>query len=146
MRLDFSPVVVSIGGQVTLGSGGLSAATMTLSGGKSLSAQTDSGGNYSFVNLPAGRDYTVTPSKAGFGFTPTGRTFTGVIVNQTANFIASATIQFNVGSYIASETAGRATITITRTSGASGPASVRYGISDGTALQKSDYIVAFGTL
>jgi hypothetical protein len=146
VRLDFSPVVVSIGGQVTLGSGGLSAATMTLSVGKALSTSTDGGGNYSFVNLPAGRSYTVTPSKAGFGFLPTSRSFTNTLVNQTANFVASATIQFNTGSYSASETAGRATITITRTSGASGPASVRYGISDGTALQKSDYIVAFGRL
>src|SRR5205814_2426598 len=97
-------------------------------------------------NLPAGRNYTVTPSKASFGFEPPSRSFTNVLANQTANFVASATIQFNVGSYTASETAGRATITITRTSGLSGPASVRYGISDGTALQKSDYIVPFGTL
>ena len=146
VRLDFSPVVVSIGGQVTLGAGGLSATTMTLSVGKSLSTATDAGGNYSFINLPAGRNYTVTPSKASFGFEPPSRSFTNVLVNQTANFVASATIQFNVGSYTASETAGRASITITRTSGLSGPASVRYGISDGTALQKSDYIVAFGTL
>ena len=146
VRLDFSPVVVSIGGQVTLGAGGLSAATMTLSVGKSLTTATDAGGNYSFANLPAGRNYTVTPSKASFGFEPPSRTFTNVLANQTANFVASATIQFNVGSYTASETAGRATITITRTSGLSGPASVRYGISDGTALQKSDYIMAFGTL
>jgi Calx-beta domain/Carboxypeptidase regulatory-like domain/Beta-propeller repeat len=146
VRLDFSPVVVSIGGQVTLGAGGLSGTTMTLSGGKSLSTATDGGGNYSFANLPAGRNYTVTPAKASFGFEPTSRSFTNTLVNQTANFIASATIQFNVGSYTATETAGKATITITRTSGASGPASVRYGISDGTALQKSDYILAFGTL
>ncbi len=146
VRLDFSPVVVSISGQVTLGSGGLSATTMTLSVGKSLSTATDAGGNYSFINLPAGRNYTVTPSKAGFGFEPISRSFPTTLVNQTANFIASATIQFNTGSYTASETAGRATITITRTSGASGPASVRFGISDGTALQKSDYIVAFGRL
>ena len=146
VRLDFSPVVVSIGGQVTLGAAGLSATAMTLSVGKSLSTATDASGNYNFVNLPAGRNYTVTPAKASFGFEPTSRTFTSVLVNQTANFIASATIQFNVGSYTATETAGRATITITRTSGASGPASVRYAISDGTALQKSDYIMAFGTL
>jgi Calx-beta domain/Carboxypeptidase regulatory-like domain/Beta-propeller repeat len=146
VRLDFSPVVVSIGGQVTLGGGGLIATTMTLSGGKSLSTSTDGGGNYNFANLPAGRNYTVTPSKASFGFEPTSRSFTNTLVNQTANFVASATIQFNVGSYTATETAGKATITITRTSGASGPASVRYGISDGSALQKSDYIMAFGTL
>src|SRR6266702_5261975 len=41
VRLDFSPVVVSIGGQVTLGAGGLSATTMPLSVGKSLNTSTD---------------------------------------------------------------------------------------------------------
>src|SRR5438094_6003611 len=119
---------------------------MIMSLGKSLNTSADRGGNYSFINLPAGRNYTVTPSKASFGFEPPSRSFTNVLANQTANFVASATIQFNVGSYIATETAGRATITITRTSGASGPASVRYGISDGTAMQKSDYIVVLWTL
>src|SRR5437870_11249980 len=146
VRLDFSPVVVTIGGQVTLGGGGLDAVTMTLTAGKSLSTQTNASGNYSFANLPAGRNYTITPSKTAFGFQPTSTSFTNVLTNQTANFVASATIQFNVGSYVANEADGRATITITRTSGASGPASVRYGISDGTATQKSDYILAFGTL
>src|SRR5207237_887140 len=82
-------IVVSIGGQVTLGAGGLSATTMTLSVGKSLNTSTDGGGNYSFINLPAGRNYTVTPSKASFGFEPPSRTFTNVLVNQTANFVAS---------------------------------------------------------
>ncbi len=146
VRLDFSPVVVTIGGQVTLGSGGLDAVTMTLTAGKSLSTQTNASGNYSFANLPAGRNYTITPSKTAFGFQPTSTSFTNVLTNQTANFVASATIQFNVGSYVANEADGKATITITRTSGASGPASVRYSISDGTAKQKSDYILAFGTL
>lgn len=147
VRLDFSPVVVSIGGQVTLGAGGLSATAMTLSGGKSLITQTDGGGNYSFANLPAGRDYTVTPAKAGFGFVPTNRTFTNILANQTtANFVASATFQFSVGSYTASETTGLATITIVRTSGASGPASVDFVTSDGSALQAADYTITIGTL
>ncbi len=146
VRLDFSPVVVTISGQVTLGGGGLDATTMTLSGGKSLTTQTSASGNYSFPNLPAGRNYTVTPSKPSFGFVPTSSSFTNVLVNQTANFIAQATVQFNVGSYVANEADGKATVTITRSSGASGPASVRYSMSDGTAKQKSDYILAFGTL
>ena len=103
VRLDFSPVVVTIGGQVTLGAGGLDAVTITLSGGKSLTTQTNASGNYSFPNLPAGRSYTVTPSKPAFGFTPTSSSFTNVLTNQTANFVASATIQFNIGSYVANE-------------------------------------------
>lgn len=146
VRLDFSPVVISIGGQVTLGAGGLDAVTMTLSGGKSLSTTTDAGGTYGFVNLPAGRSYTVTPSKAGFGFEPTSSTFSNVLANQTANFVASATFQFSVGSYMASETAGSALITIQRTSGASGPASVDFLTSNGTASQRTDYTITIGRL
>ncbi len=146
VRLDFTPIVVVIGGQVTLGPGGLDAVTMTLSGGKSLGTSTDAGGNYGFSNLPAGRAYTVTPAKAGFGFEPTSRTFTNVLVNQVANFVASATFQFSVGSYMASETTGSALITIQRTSGASGPASVDYLTSDGTASQRTDYTITIGRL
>jgi len=146
VRLDFSPIVVVIGGQVTLGAGGLDAVTMTLSGGKSLLTATDAGGNYGFANLPAGRAYTVTPAKAGFGFLPTSTTFTNVLANQTANFVASATFQFSVGSYMASETAGSALITIQRTSGASGPASVDFLTSNGTASQRTDYTITIGRL
>src|SRR5439155_173652 len=83
-----------------------------LSGGKSLTTQTSASGNYSFPNLPAGRNYTVTPSKPSFGFVPTSSSFTSVLVNQTANFIAQATVQFNVGSYVANEADGKATVTI----------------------------------
>jgi hypothetical protein len=146
VRLDFSPVVISIAGQVTLGANGLSAVAMNLSGGKSLNTATDGSGNYSFSNLPAGRNYTVTPSKAGFGFEPTSRTFSNTLVNQTANFVASATFQFSVGSYVASETTGFAVITIQRTSGASGPASVDFLTSNGTASQRTDYTITIGRL
>jgi hypothetical protein len=146
VRLDFSPVVISIGGQVTLGAGGLDAATMTLSGGKSLLTATDGTGNYGFGNLPAGRSYTVTPAKGGFGFEPTSRSFSNVLVNQTGNFVASATFQFSVGSYVASETDGSALITIQRTSGASGPASVDFLTSNGTASQRTDYTITIGRL
>jgi Calx-beta domain-containing protein/carboxypeptidase family protein/beta-propeller repeat-containing protein len=146
VRLDFSPVVISIGGQVTLGAGGLAGTTMTLSGGKSLVTTTDAGGNYAFANLPAGRSYTVSPSKPAFGFEPTSRTFSNVLTNQTANFIASATFQFSVGSYVATETNGFAVITVQRTSGASGPASVDFLTLDGTAIQRTDYTITIGRL
>src|SRR5438132_7582342 len=79
VRLDFSPLVVTIGGQVTLGGGGLDAVTVTLSVGKSLTTQTNASGNYSFANLPAGRNYTITPSKPAFGFQPTSTIFNNVI-------------------------------------------------------------------
>jgi hypothetical protein len=93
VRRDFGPAIVSIGGQVTLGAGGLSATTMTLSVGKSLVVPTDGAGNYSLTNLPAGRDYTVTPTKAGFGFAPTSRSFTNLLADASAaNFVATSSV------------------------------------------------------
>jgi hypothetical protein len=93
VRRDFGPSVVGISGQVTLGAGGLSAVTMTLSGGKSSSVPTDGTGHYAFANLPAGRDYTVTPTKSGYGFAPSNRSFINAIVNATgADFAATASI------------------------------------------------------
>jgi hypothetical protein len=90
-RRDFGPAVVSLSGQVTLGAGGLSAVTMTLSVGKSLIVPTDVSGHYGFTNLPAGRDYTVTPAKSGFGFAPTSQSFTNVLADTTAiDFVATA--------------------------------------------------------
>src|SRR5437870_4642117 len=108
---------------------------MTLTGGKSLTTQTDAGDNCSFAKLPAGRTYPVTPSKAGLGFQPASQTFTNILANQVANFIALPNVQFSVGSYIANETDGKATVTVVRTTGASGPASIDYETSDGTAQQ-----------
>ncbi|MGI9068860.1 MAG: SBBP repeat-containing protein, partial [Pyrinomonadaceae bacterium] len=86
VRLDFSPVVFSISGQVTNSGAGLGGVTMTLSDGKSLTVATNGSGNYSFTNLPAGRNYTVAPSLTGFFFAPTSTAFTNLLANQTANF------------------------------------------------------------
>src|SRR5882762_3312005 len=147
-RLDFNPDVNSISGQVKLGGGGLSATTMTLSGGKSLLAQTNASGSYSFTNLPSGRNYTISPSKSGFNFEPASKDFNNLLVNQNFNFAAAAavTLQFSSGNYLVSEAAGIATITVTRASGTSGPASVDFATSDGSALQRTDYTTTIGTL
>jgi hypothetical protein len=59
---------------------------------------------------------------------------------------ASGNFQFGAGTATANEGAGSATVTITRTGNTSGAASVRYETSDGTALQKSDYIFGAGVV
>jgi len=92
VRLDFSPLVYSLAGQVTSCGSVLSGVTMTLTDGKSLTRTTDGSGNYSLLNLPAGRNYTITPSLAGFVFTPASQAFTNLSVNQTASFTARPTI------------------------------------------------------
>ena len=55
-------------------------------------------------------------------------------------------LQFSAASYSVTENAGTATITVTRTSGSSGPASIQYATSNGTAKAGSDYTSASGTL
>jgi hypothetical protein len=88
VRLLFTPVVISISGQVTTTGTTipLPDVTMSLTGGKILNTLTDANGNYTLGNLPAGRNYTVTPTKALHSFDPTSRTFNNLSVNQTANF------------------------------------------------------------
>jgi hypothetical protein len=86
VRLNFSPVVFTISGQVTNAGSALGGVTMTLSDGKSLTTTTNGSGGYSFANLPAGRNYTVAPSLVGFSFMPTSRAFTNLLANQTADF------------------------------------------------------------
>ncbi|MGA9997243.1 MAG: HYR domain-containing protein [Pyrinomonadaceae bacterium] len=66
-------------------------------------------------------------------------TFT-VTVNQ------SQVIQFNSPTYSVNESGGAATLIITRGGNTSGAASVNYATSDGSAVQKSDYIIKLGTL
>jgi len=83
---------LSIGGQVTLSSNGLTGVTMTLSGSASATTTTNSSGNYSFTGLAPGGNYTVTPSMAGDAFSPQNAAFTSLATNQTANFTAAASV------------------------------------------------------
>jgi hypothetical protein len=99
VRLNFSPVVFSISGQVTNSGSGLGGATMTLSDGKALTTTTNGSGAYSFANLPAGRNYTVAPSLVGFFFMPVNRAFTNLLANQTADFAVAFEATLNSWTY-----------------------------------------------
>ena len=55
-------------------------------------------------------------------------------------------LQFSAAVYNANETAGIATITVSRTLGSTGIVSIHYATSDGTALNGTDYTAASGTL
>lgn len=55
-------------------------------------------------------------------------------------------LQFSVSNTSVNESAGTATVTVTRTNGSSGEATVDYETTDGSATQKSDYTFASGTL
>ncbi|MBI5075297.1 MAG: hypothetical protein HZB62_09075 [Nitrospirae bacterium] len=55
-------------------------------------------------------------------------------------------LQLSASDYGVNENVGNVTITVTRTGGSSGAASVNYATSNGTAVQPGDYTSASGTL
>jgi hypothetical protein len=60
--------------------------TVTLSGDLSRQTTTDSAGSYSFNFLVFNRNYTVTPAKGKYTFNPASRSFSNLVVSQTADF------------------------------------------------------------
>ncbi len=60
--------------------------------------------------------------------------------------VAAGTFQFSATSSTISEGAGKVTLTVTRTGNTSIPAAVNFSTSDGSAIQKSDYTIALGTV
>ena len=59
---------------------------------------------------------------------------------------AYGALQFSGATYTVNETAGTATITVTRTGGSAGAVGVSYATSNGTATAGSDYTTTSGTL
>ncbi len=93
----------------SLGAGGANA-TLTYTGG---STSADGSGSYAFT-VPYNWSGTVTPSLAGYTFSPTNRTYTNVVADQTAqNYTASAI------TYTISGNAGVAGATLSYTDGTS---------------------------
>jgi YD repeat-containing protein len=58
----------------------------------------------------------------------------------------TGTLQFSASTYTVAENGGSLTITVTRANGSSGPATVNYATSNGTAESGSDYTTTSGTL
>ena len=60
--------------------------------------------------------------------------------------VVAGSVKFNSAAYSVSETAGTATITVSRIGGSSGAISVQYATSDGTAVAPAKYTATSGTL
>ncbi|MEP6922425.1 MAG: SBBP repeat-containing protein [bacterium] len=161
VRQDFSPLVVSISGQVTLNGSGMSGVLVFVSGSVYLSARTDAQGNYIFTNVPLGRTCSVEPYQPGFGFTPRTSPFFNIASDQTANFTAYSlpSIQFSSASYSINEgdPSGRVNITLTRTGNTTISSSISYrtidaagltncNVINGTASPRCDYINTLGSV
>jgi FtsP/CotA-like multicopper oxidase with cupredoxin domain len=107
--------VVTVSGQVTnsgAGGAGLPGVTLTFNPAVAGSpVTTDSNGNYT-LTFPANYTGTVTPSLAGFIFTPTSRSYTGIVVDQTAQDY-SATPVVLISGHVALGTGSLSGVTIT---------------------------------
>ena len=95
----------------------------------------------------------LTPQKPGYVFNPDSLTFNPQNGNQSAQFVGSPSglpvtyLQFSLDRFTVNEGDGSATITVTRTGDTSTAVGVSYFTSDaGVATQKSDYVMATGTL
>jgi uncharacterized protein (TIGR03437 family) len=81
--------VYNISGTVLLSGAGLSGVGIVLSGNQGMTVPTDNSGNYVF-SVASGGTYNVTPAANGYTFAPPSITFTGLNVDQIANFTAVA--------------------------------------------------------
>jgi hypothetical protein len=82
--------------RVISGNAGVAGATLSYIDGSTLKTATaDENGLYSFV-VPKGWSGTVTPSKAAYTFTPDIKSYTNVTINETQNYIATATGETNL--------------------------------------------------
>lgn len=77
-----------ITGIVRNGALGVPGVTILLTGDRSASTATSADGTYALDHLLQGGTYVVTPSKNGYLFDPTSQTFSNLMGNQLANFVA----------------------------------------------------------
>ena len=95
----------------------------------------------------------LTPQKPGYVFSPDSLTFDPQNGNQSVQFVGSPSglpvtfLQFGADRFTVNEGDGSATITVTRTGDTSTTVGVSYFTADaGVATQKSDYVMATGSL
>ncbi|MCX6582099.1 MAG: fibronectin type III domain-containing protein [Candidatus Aminicenantes bacterium] len=93
------------------GNAGIAAATLSYTDGTPQTAAADGSGNYSFT-VSYNWSGTVTPSLTGYTFTPTDRTYTNVLSNQTSQDYTA-----NIITYTISGNAGVAGATLSYTDG-----------------------------
>jgi hypothetical protein len=136
------PFEGSINDSVNVSLTGTQSATTTLS-----PEPFGPGGRYSFGNLAPCGNFTVTPSAPFTSFSPASMTFNGLLGFRTANFTATVK-RFSV--FLAAQTIPESTtgyfIIVSRSAADSGPATIDYATSDGTASERSDYTPVSGTL
>lgn len=137
----------TVSGRITDGEHGASGVEVRVTGTDTRTVLTDSAGFYS-VGLAVGGSYTLTPTAAHYVFSPVSAQFTNLQAPQVANFQRTArdTVEFSSSTYQVSEGVPSVSVTVTRKGDTSGYAAIRYSMTDGTATQDSDFILATGQL
>lgn len=132
------------------GGGGTGTVNVSTSAGCAWTAMSNNG----WVRITAGSDgsgpgavnYAVAANAAAARtgtMVIAGLTFT---ISQAGAVNPAPNLQFSAANYSASESAGSATITVTRSGETSRVSNVDFATSDGTGKQRTDYITAAGTL
>jgi Calx-beta domain-containing protein/carboxypeptidase family protein/pectate lyase-like protein/SdrD B-like protein/uncharacterized protein DUF4214 len=137
----------SLSGKISDGQNGASGVEVKLTGTTTATSTTDAVGNYSFT-VPIRGDYTITPVQAYYAFTPASVQFNNLTVSQVANFQRTAveTVEFGSSSYEVAEGVPTVSVTVIRKGNTSSPVAIWYSMSDGTATQNQDFILATGLL
>jgi hypothetical protein len=142
------------------GGNGIAGVTVTLSGSNSDITMTDTGGNFAFLKTSPGGNFTVTPTETGFTFSPPSININELGTNQALIFVGTVTgatptptptpaqtrVHFEFDQYVAAEDCGGLSVAVVRTGDTTGPLTVDFATSDGTAKQKGDYTITLGTL
>ncbi len=133
-------------------SGGTNSVNVTATAGCTWTAQSNSP---SFITITSGAsgtgngtvNYSVAVNTSASQRTGTitiaGQTFT---VTQDGATPLVSNLQFSATNYSGAEDCAAAVVTVTRIGDSSGAVSVAYATSDGSALQRTDYTIALGTL
>ncbi|HBB96052.1 MAG TPA: hypothetical protein DC054_11740, partial [Blastocatellia bacterium] len=127
---------------MSAGAGGtVSPASAFFNSGQSVNISATPNGGFTFTN------WTGTGTGSFSGATnPASVTMNGPIT-ETASFAASPkTIQLSASTYAINEGGGFVTIGVTRSGDTSGPASVAFAASNGTAKEGRNYVASIGTL
>ena len=111
------------------GSAGIAGATLSYTDTTAKTATADGTGSYSFT-VSYNWSGTVTPSKAGYTFSPTSRTYTNVLTNQTAqNYTPTAVTYTIAGSAGVAGATLSFTDTTAKTATADGAGSYSFAVS-----------------
>ncbi len=142
-----APPTVSLRGRITDFNGGAGGVGVALSGSLTTSTTTDTEGNFTIPGVGICDVVTVTPSKPTYTFGPASVEVLNPVVQPSLNITAfPRAFSLSQSQSFISENFNHVRFNVSRQGDLSVAAAVDYETSDGTAVSRSDYTAAFGTL